>query len=124
MVCVWHPTVAGARAGLIGAPGAVVAEAAARLDQELRQRAEALAQEGAETARERGLEAEADALPCHGNVWATLVRRAADLDAGAIVVGSRGRSELRSALLGSVSSGVAHHSTVPVLVVPTPPGDG
>jgi nucleotide-binding universal stress UspA family protein len=36
------------------------------------------------------------------------------------VLGSRGRSGGRSALLASVSYGVVHHSRRPVLIVPPP----
>ena len=39
-------------------------------------------------------------------------------DARAVVLGSRGRSGVRAALLGSVSYGVVHHSSRPLLVVP------
>ena len=38
-------------------------------------------------------------------------------DARVIAIGSRGHSGLKSALLGSVSHGVANHSTRPVLLV-------
>jgi nucleotide-binding universal stress UspA family protein len=37
--------------------------------------------------------------------------------AEAIVVGSRGLSGIKSLLLGSVSSGIVHHSVRPTLVV-------
>ena len=39
-----------------------------------------------------------------------------------VVTGARGRSSLASVLLGSVSSGLVHHSPVPVLVVPAAAG--
>ena len=42
--------------------------------------------------------------------------------AAVIVLGSRGRSGLKAALLGSVSYGVVHNAGRPVLTVP--PADG
>ena len=118
VVTVWESARRGARAGRIAVPAAVIEEAAVKLDEEVRQRARALAEEGAAEARAAGLEAEAEALECHGNTWATLVDAAEARGAAAVVLGARGRSPARSALLGSVSSGVAHHSRVPVIVVP------
>ncbi|MEV2278914.1 universal stress protein [Nocardiopsis sp. NPDC049922] len=50
------------------------------------------------------------------NAVDALVRAAEGADA--IVVGSRGRGSVRGPLLGSVSQGVLHHSTVPVVVLP------
>lgn len=48
----------------------------------------------------------------------TLVAEAGDADL--VVVGSRGRGGLKSALLGSVSGHVVHHAASPVVVVKAP----
>lgn len=50
---------------------------------------------------------------------AAIVDAADREDARAIVVGSRGLSGVKSALLGSVANGVVHHSTRPVVVIPS-----
>ena len=50
-----------------------------------------------------------------------LAGEAAARGAGVIVVGSRGRSMIREALLGSVARAVLHHAHRPVLVVPSRP---
>jgi nucleotide-binding universal stress UspA family protein len=42
-------------------------------------------------------------------------------DAQLVVVGSRGRNALTSALLGSITLNLLHHSTVPVMVCPAAP---
>ncbi|MDG6256881.1 MAG: universal stress protein [Methanomicrobiaceae archaeon] len=47
-----------------------------------------------------------------------ILRFAAIIDADLIVMGSRGRGMVKQLLLGSVSSYVAEHSTVPTLLVP------
>jgi nucleotide-binding universal stress UspA family protein len=46
-----------------------------------------------------------------------LLKRAAAADHDLIVMGSRGRGAIRSAVLGSVSHFVLNHATVPVLIV-------
>ena len=54
-----------------------------------------------------------------GNTVESIVAFADEKDADVIVVGSRGRNSLATALLGSISHGVLHHARRPVLVVKT-----
>ncbi len=84
------------------------------------QAALARAQEGAQLACEAGLIAEPRIKKRAGAVWETILAVADELDAGAIVLGSRGRTGLR-ALLGSVSHSVLQHASRPVLVIPSEP---
>jgi nucleotide-binding universal stress UspA family protein len=63
-----------------------------------------------------------DGLPVHTVMSGKAVRRALieQIESGEhdlVVMGSRGRGALRSALLGSVSHYALNHSPVPVLVV-------
>jgi nucleotide-binding universal stress UspA family protein len=53
-----------------------------------------------------------------GDPSESLVAEAGDADL--IVVGSRGRGGLKSALLGSVSGHVIHHASCPVVVLKAP----
>jgi nucleotide-binding universal stress UspA family protein len=52
-----------------------------------------------------------------GDPGAELVKRAAAADHDLIVMGSRGRGAVRSAVLGSVSHFVLNHTAVPVLII-------
>jgi nucleotide-binding universal stress UspA family protein len=102
-------------------------EAAEELDEEDRRTAERISAEGAELAREAGFDAEAHALQGKPKAWPTLLAKADAIDAAVVVIGSRGLGAVKSALLGSVSSGLLHHARRPVLVVPPaeeqpPPG--
>ena len=76
-----------------------------------------IAEEGAELARSLGLEAEPHVVPDEANVADTLLAVARERDAAAVVVGSHGKSDLRSLLLGSVSHKVVAHCDRPVVVV-------
>ena len=63
-----------------------------------------------------------EGIPVHtitrdGNPPAEILRRAEGSQHDLIVIGSRGHGVAASALLGSVSRAVVHHSAVPVLVV-------
>jgi len=55
----------------------------------------------------------------HGDPVQVLTRTATEQDM--LVVGTRGRSRLRTLLLGSVAQGCAERAACPVVVVPSPP---
>lgn len=78
--------------------------------------ATAVVEEGARIARDAGFaaEARAEAAP---SPWQAIVAIAEELDAGVIVIGSRGRTGVPRVLLGSVASAVAQHSRRSILIV-------
>ena len=87
---------------------------------------QATADEGAELARGSGFETRPVAHPAlgrpaeriEGTVWQAVIDIADREYAGVIVLGSRGRSGVKAVLLGSVSYGVVHNASRPVLTVP------
>lgn len=103
---------------LLLAPGGVVAAAIGTIGDVLESRAQESAGEGARLAVAAGLAAEPRVVHARSASWEGILRVADDAGATAIVLGSRGRSALVAAALGSVSTGVLNHSTRPVLVVP------
>lgn len=68
------------------------------------------------TAEALGLD-DAEARVVVGDAGPALCRLAAEVDARAIVIGSRGRSGLKRAVLGSVSDHVVRNAPCPVVVV-------
>ena len=68
-------------------------------------------------AGEAGLDATSLAAKSAHNVWSTILSEAEGRDAGVVVVGSRGRSSVKAAILGSVSNSITANSRLPVLVV-------
>jgi nucleotide-binding universal stress UspA family protein len=113
----WTTFEGAAPAALLALPGDMVREGTQALDEAGRETAAGLAAEGAELARAAGFDAEPRAEASSGPFFAALIRLAEELDARVIVAGSRGRSALRAAVLGSVSTGLLHHTHRPVLVV-------
>jgi nucleotide-binding universal stress UspA family protein len=107
------------RYSLAGVTGALE-EAMTELQAAGAEEAAKLAEEGATLAIDAGLLAEPLVEQSTGHAWTAAVKLVDDRDACLIVVGAKGRGPLRSLSLGSFASGVVHHSTRPVLVVPQP----
>jgi nucleotide-binding universal stress UspA family protein len=90
------------------------------LQRKMEERAEQEARARVDEQVQRVREAGGEVAGVHARVGrpdAEIVRLAEELDAGLIVLGSRGLGPLRSALMGSVSHSVVHHARCPVVVV-------
>ena len=116
VITVWESYESMASASHIAVPAGVAGQGIKELDAESEREAARVAEVGAEPLRDRGADVSTAALRAHGNVWSTIVRAAEENDAAVVVIGSRGRSAVKSALLGSVSHGVVQHSSRPVLL--------
>jgi nucleotide-binding universal stress UspA family protein len=78
-----------------------------------------LAEEGAAIARAAGLIAEARSIEIDGPIDEAILNHSDEIDASAIVLGSRSRTGLRSLILGNVANEIAQRAARPVLLVPS-----
>lgn len=81
-------------------------------------RAAATTQAGVAAAGGAGLEAAGETVESDDGAWRAVAAAARRHGASVIVTGSRGLGAARSALLGSVSSGLVQNAELPILVVP------
>jgi nucleotide-binding universal stress UspA family protein len=116
---VWNPPAA-FLADSFSDPSTAADPPIAKLEHLAFERAQAIAAEGRELADARDLAVTVRIERNDSSVWQTILDVAADADAELIVVGTRGRTAVQSALLGSVSGAIVHHSQRPVLIVPAP----
>jgi nucleotide-binding universal stress UspA family protein len=91
------------------------------IDDQEAARAQQIAEEGAADARRRGYNASALVARAEEGVAKAIDDVAQEIDAGLIVCGQRGRSAVRSAVLGSVSHALASHTRRPLLIAPQHP---
>ena len=93
------------------------------LDRTLAESAAATTEDGVAAARAAGLDAVGDTVEADDGAWRAVATAARAHNASVIAMGTRGLGAARSALLGSVSSGLVHNAELPVLVVPGEPED-
>lgn len=119
VLTVWQPFVQLASRAYIGFGSLPAFPDDVQIDEASRGRAEEIAQEGADLAEQRGLKAQVATCPQQSTPGQAILAKAAELDASAIVMGSRGLTGLKSLLLGSVSHDVLQHADRTVVVVPS-----
>lgn len=88
-------------------------------DAAIKQAAVDTAAAGVQRVAAAGLVAQPRVVNRDAEIAAVMLAEAADLDAGVIVLGTRGLGGVKSLMLGSVSHAVLHHADRAVLVVPS-----
>jgi len=118
VACFWQPFADFARTYAVSL--LEIVQDASQINEREEARALAVASAGADLARASGVAAAAARAPkVSGPVDEAIIAFADQLDASLIVLGSRGRSSVGSALLGDVAHDVVQRARRPVLVVPS-----
>lgn len=114
----WRSILAAAPASLIAMPSGVAAAGAGRFDDDAREAGQQTAAEGAQMLQSGGWFPTTEAIETVSGIWQPLADAAEAADAAVIVTGTRGRSRVSAALLGSTAEGLLRHAGRPVLLVP------
>ena len=117
VVCFWQPFAESSKRLAVDILELVQdAEAINEREAELAQQ---IADEGAALAAAGGLAVEGRAIRISSPIDEAILGIADEIDAAAIVLGSRSRSSLRSLILGDVANEVVQRATRPVFVTPS-----
>ena len=120
--CVWQSAAYAVSATMLALSEDVARKGAEQLDESAREEAQSHARRGAEQLTAAGWDAGIAAVQTARSVPGAIILAADEYDAAVIVTGTRGRSRIAAALLGSSAEGVLRHAGRPVLLVP-PPGE-
>ncbi len=93
----------------------VSSEMAAKMADEAENRGKRILGEAEKLVKSRGISVES--ILVEGDAVREIMRVAQEKSVDLIVVGHRGQSRLREVLLGSVSEGLSHRATCPVLII-------
>ncbi len=104
-------------AAMLAVPDEVARKGAHALDEAARLQAVGQATEAAAALTAADWSCEAAAIEASGSVPAAIVESADELDAAVIVAGTRGRSRVAAALLGSTAEAIMRRADRPVLLV-------
>jgi len=118
---VWHNASTVVAAARVALPAGVARKGAASLDDAASAEADGLAGAGATRLSAAGWPCQAATLQTARGVPSAIIDEADERDAAILVSGTRGRSKLASALLGSSAEALVRYAGRPVLLVPAPP---
>jgi nucleotide-binding universal stress UspA family protein len=124
VVSAWRPVGQAVGVAMVAVPDEVARDGAARVDEAARLRAARQAVDASERIADAGWPARSEALEASRNVAAAILAAAAEHDAAVVVTGTRGRSRIAAALLGSTAESVLRHAERAVLLVPPAVADG
>ena len=124
VACAWKSAAYAVGVAMLAIPDDVARKGAAGLDEAARHEAESHARAAATQLEGAGWSCETAALRTARSVPGAIIVAGEDHDAAIIVTGTRGRSRMAAALLGSTAEAIVRHAGRPVLLVPPTPEEG